>query len=258
MKARAFGKMLKAKSPLICLFAAIGGVAVTSGLLIRTTAVATKEIDAAWEALPEEEKKEKDDFTLLEKFQLTWKLWIPSMVSGAATITFMALGYRIHENQLKTVSALYSASEASAMALQQKMQELVGKKKTEEIMGAAAKEEMSRTPQTKENTANTPKSDDVVKFYDAMSGRYFYDTIENVKNAYADFNIDLSEGPCAINELYLRLQIPEITLGKYNGWKKDGPNDKLLPMMIPEVDNNGLPCLYLKPDREPKPMAILY
>lgn len=238
--------MMKANlSTVLTILGAIG-IGVTVGLSINATSHAVKHIDREYDKLPDEVKDKKDDFTLLEKFKLTYKYYIPTMAVGAATITMFIVGNRIVVKQLKSVAALYSMTEAGAVAYQQKVLEQFGKKKAEAVEGAVAKDEMDRNPETISNrVGHSVCGENETRFYDRLSGRYFYSTMERVKDAVNRANAELLDQDfISLNHLYDELHLPRVEIGDELGWNTNcGRRESLIEMVYtPEFDRDGNVC----------------
>ena len=250
MTMRGLGRAISRNSSTILTVIGLIGMGVAGALAIEATVITERECEEEWRDLPEEVKDDKDDFTLGEKLRIGFKYYIPAVVTFVGATICIVLGHRKILKDFKEMAGLYSAAESAAFAYRNKMFDSLPKKKAEEIDAAVAKNYIREHPQTRSNTVETrfdPSSEEVIRFCDGLSGRYFYSTIEFVKNALSDFNIRLNDGPQTVNTLYEIMDLPTVELGDYGGWTKDSEGDNLEWVMYPIEDERHHPCMYVKP-----------
>ena len=248
MKASSLGKLLKMNSGTVATILGLVGFGVTSLLLIDATVKLERKCEEEWRRLPEEVKETKDDFTIKEKLSIGWKFYIPPLISGVASAGMVIVGNRQLVKELKAVTALYSASEAAATAAHKKIVELYGKTKAERLEGAIAKDEMENNPQTKDNTVvpRNGRQEGDIKFYDRMSGRYCYGTIEHFDRAINNLNAELlDQDYVSLNDFYYEMDWTDTELGAEMGWNTNsGRRESLIEMIrTPELDPYGNPVI---------------
>lgn len=138
--------------------------------------------------------------------------------------------------------AAYTISETALKEYQEKVIEVVGKKKEQEIRDAVAKEKIAQNPVSNKEVIITGKGESLC--YDPLSGRYFNSDIETVRRVVNDLNRDMRDSmSISLNEFYDAIEIPHTDLGDFLGWNiEKGYIDLDFSTQLSE---DGRPCLVL-------------
>lgn len=184
----------------------VGGVGVvtTAIMAVKATPKASSLLDTA--------KNEKgDDLTTLEKVKVAGPVYIPSVLSGVATLACIFGANALNKRQQAALMSAYALLDSSYKDYKKKTIELYG-----EEADARVKEEMAKDKYKKTDITRTIGKQ---LFYDDFSGRYFESTMENVINAQYAINrkIALRSG-AYLNEWYEALDIPPTEYGSGLGW----------------------------------------
>lgn len=222
-------------SPEILAGMAICGVVTTTVLAVRATPKAL--------AIIEEKNINKPK----EIIFATWKCYISTAISGAATIAAVIASNRISSKRAAVLASLYSVSEKALGEYVAKTKELVGEKKTEAIKDAIAGDKIEANPPPAQGAivaGNGP-----CLCFDAFSGRYFMSDIENIRRIQNEMNaIILSQMSVSLNDLYYRLGLETTKVGDDMGWN----TNKLVDFRFTsKLDPNGRPCLVVDYSVEP-------
>lgn len=226
------GLVLGEHSPSILLGVGIAGVVTTIVLTAKATKDANTIVEKNINMMPdprdykyhiEEEdraifnqKQYKKDW-LVESTKLTWKCYIPVVISGTATIAAFVSGHVVQKKRIGALALLYSGALKSAEEYQDKVKELFGASKDEKVRGELAQDRVNAHPVDKENVILTHHGDTLC--LDSLSGRYFKSDINFIKSAINEFNEELIKSSCmTLNELYQVLDLDPISLGDYIGW----------------------------------------
>ena len=204
-------RVITANSSTILTGLGLIGLGFSTYFVVKGTEKAIAALDYEWDQLSEKEKR--IPFTTREKVKICWKYYIPAAIALGCTITCFIGANRIAIKHIKQLTALYSASQATASALEKKLVEKIGDKKVKEAKGEIAKEQMEVNPSTVHNTYVTGKySDNLV--YDYMSGRYFYMDQVDLDTVFVRLsNTVQRENYITMNEVYDEIGIPRIGLG---------------------------------------------
>lgn len=203
-----------------------------------------------------EEKKEAEKRNILTKtevVQTTWKCYIPTIVSVVVSAGLIITANSIHNKRMAALAAAYTISDTAFKTYKNKIVETIGEKKEKDIRDAINQDEVNND---KENfmVIDTGKGDTLFK--DKLSGRYFRSSVTAVDNAINEFNDELNttyELFTPLNSLYAYLGLPDIVLGRDNGYSssKDG--------LLRKIDDgswitapNGEPCKVLEFYTEPR------
>lgn len=215
------GLVLGEHSPSILLGVGIAGVVTTIVLTVKATQNAEETVCENEDLMPDvfdyDDMKEYKKKRVIEEFKLTWKCYIPVVISGTATIAAFVSGHVVQKKRIGALALLYSGALKSAEEYQDKVKELFGASKDEKVRGELAQDRVNAHPVDKENIILTHHGDTLCM--DSLSGRYFKSDINFIKSAINEFNEELIKSSCmTLNELYQVLDLDPISLGDYIGW----------------------------------------
>ena len=218
------------------------GVVVTSVMAVKATPKALQIIEQA-----EKEKGEK--LTNFELLRVAGPVYIPSVISGVATIACIFGANALNKRQQAALMSAYALLDNSFRDYKKKVEELYGEDANSEIRAEIAKDKYEETDISVE--------DDKQLFYDNVSGRYFESTMADVIKAEYEVNRKLALWDGAyLNEFYEFLDIPPIEGGDHVGWSRsllvdyhwtswlDFKHEKV-------VMDDGLECYIISPQYDP-------
>lgn len=212
------------------------GAGVTS--MITSTVLSIKSTTKAMEVINDIEYTENVHLSTKEKVQETWKLYIPSMVTGVIGIGLIATGTTKSLNRSTALATMYTASEAVFKCYKEKVKEEIGEEKADNIEKQVIRETIKEVPMDDgiTNILYTGKGDKL--FYDTFSGRYFRSSIQYIENCVNTVNKHiLNEFLMCVNDFYIELGLPNIGAGNLLGWKSD--KDMLEIRFDSEIDEYG-------------------
>ena len=183
----------------------IGGVGViaTSVMAVKATPKALKLIENA-----KEEKGE--DLTKLDIVQVAGPAYIPSVITGVATLACIFGANALNKRQQAAIMSAYALLDNSYKEYRGKVRELYGDETDEKI-----KEEIIKDKYEDFDLDDYNKQ----LFYDEYSERYFESTMEKVVKAEYFINRKISLwGGADLNEFYEALDIPQVDYGRHVGW----------------------------------------
>ena len=180
------------------------GVVATSIMAVKATPKALKSIEIA-----EEEKGE--ELTKMEVVRVAGPAYIPSVITGAATIACIFGANILNKRQQAAIMSAYALLDSSYKDYKQKVEELYGEDADERVQEEIAKD--------KYDESEFEHDDDKWLFYDAFSGRYFEATPETVMQAEYRINRHLVMRDYAyLNEFYELVGLEPIESGWKYGW----------------------------------------
>lgn len=234
---RAFN-IVGSNSPTILSGLAVGGVFTSVILAIKATPTAIMLIDE------EKYSRQSDqDLTYKDIIRLTWKLYIPTVLSSAATIGCIIASNSISLRRNAAIGALYSLSEISLKEYQDKIVELIGKTKEEKIRDDISQDHLLADPVNPSKIISTGNGSSL--FYDALTGRYFRSDINTVRRLENEFNKELiDEMYKSLNDFYYLLDLPPTILGRDVGW--DANRGLLDIHFTSKIATNDEPCVVLE------------
>lgn len=184
----------------------IGGVGVvaTAVMAVKATPKAMALLDAA-----AAEKGEK--LTKWETVTVAGPVYIPAIVTGAATIACIFSANALNKRQQATLTSAYALLNTTYQDYKKKTIELYGEEADEHIREEIAKDKYEEV----DIVAEVGKR----LFYDEFSGRYFESTMEKVIQAQYEINRKISQNSGAyLNEWYEALDLPPVDYGDGLGW----------------------------------------
>jgi hypothetical protein len=177
------------------------------------------------------------------------KIYLPTFVSGIATITCIIMSQHISTKRAAALAGLYSISKEALQTYQAKVVETIGDKAEKKIKSEINQEKVNNNPPQEKN--NIYITDGSVLCYDSQTGRYFYSEYEKIRKIINDLNQRLiNEMFIELNDLYYELELPLVKHGDELGWYIDqGLIDIKYDTML---SDKGVPCIVLTYTVQPK------
>ena len=199
-----FRTFLKNNSSTILTCIGAVGVVATSVMAVKATPKATR--------LLEQARKEKgEDLTKLEKVRVAGPSYIPSAVTGAATVACIFGANALNKRQQAALTSAYALLNQSYKEYKNKVDELYGEEAGERVRAEIAKDKYEENP--------VVVAQDKQLFYDFFSGRYFESTPDEVLRAEYELNRLIAiDGGASVNEFYALLGLEQLPGYDDIGW----------------------------------------
>lgn len=249
------GESLRKNSPIILTGLGVAGIITTAAMAVKATPKAISLLD---EKLKEEtnDKNFSDDrpsvfdyYTKKEIVKTVWKRYIPATIMGGITAICIIGANKVNLKRNAALASLYSITEKGLKEYQAKVVKTIGENKEKKIRDEVAKEKLNKNPISSSEIIITGKGETLC--YDALSGRYFKNDIENIRKIMNRLNRDmLSEMFMSLNDVYYELNLQSIKLGDIVGWHVDG--GLIEPEFSSHIAEDGTPCLVLDFNVEPR------
>lgn len=232
-------KTLSDNSPAILTGLGVAGTVVTAILASRAAFKAGKKL--AWEEAHRESMEEIPPLDHKERFRLTWKLYIPAVGVGAATITSIIFANRIEARRGAALAAAYAISEKAFVEYREQVVKKLGENKERAIRDESAQTQVDRDPPTMQRYILTGKGTTMCR--DSFSGRYFEGDIEKIRKAQNDFNQQvLYDGRASLTDFYALLGLDKIDMSDELGWT----SERILELEFTSALHEGSPILVVK------------
>lgn len=205
-KSPALIKTVKKNLPSILAWVSAAGVAVTTGLAVRSTAKSLKKIQKA-------ERRYGRKLTKGEMVKTAAPSFVSTFVVGGVTIACIFTGDRLH---IKREMAIGSAYAMISQAYQEYRKEVA-----KINAGEVDQQALSNIRQKEIEERKIPKPEgDKLLFFEEISGRYFESTMLEVVDAEYHFNRNywLRGGYSNLNEFYDFLGLDRTPAGDILGW----------------------------------------
>lgn len=177
----------------------------------------------------------------------TWKCYIPTVVMGAFTIACFIGSNRVSALRTAALSSAYSMTEKALNTYEQKVIDILGADKNEEIREEIVKDQLDSSTDVVIPAYSTGSE----LCYDCLTGQYFWSDRESIREKVNDFNEMLLKDMYGDkNEWLISIGCNQVEDGDLLGWN----SDKLLDVNIKSlVAPNGKPCLAVSYYTKPSP-----
>lgn len=161
-----------------------------------------------------------DNLSTREKFEETWKLYIPAAVMGTLTIAAILCANRISAQRAAALAAAYAISERTLEEYKDKVLEKMGKRKEQEVRDEIAQDRVRRDPVTSKEVIITGNGK--VLCYDDYTGRYFESDMETLRKAQNDINRQvINDHYASLSDFYDAIGLPQTGVSDSVGWNLD-------------------------------------
>lgn len=189
-----------------------------------------------------------EDLSKKEALMRVAPCYISTVLMASATLACIIGQHRVSTGKIAAYASAYSLAQAAAREYRDKVVDIVGEKKAQDIDNAIADKHLAEHPASKQPIV---VGDGKVLCYDNLSGRYFTSDIETLRKIINDLNFDLmSDMWVRLNEFYDRINLEPINLGEELGWSVD---HQIRLKFSSRLTDDGKPCLVI--DFETMPMA---
>lgn len=155
--------------------------------------------------------------TKVEIVQTCWRCYAPAFITGVLGAACLIGANSMNLRKNAALAAAYALSETNFKEYREKTLEEVGEKKEEKIRNAVAEEKITKNPVNTSTVLETGNGDTLC--YDAICGRYFKSSIEKLKSALNELNMELvQDGYVSLNQYYNLIGLPDGMLGDDLGW----------------------------------------
>jgi hypothetical protein len=248
-KAKVLEKLAIDNSPV--LLTALGAVGVV-GTAILAHRAATKSthqllqqraerVAAARDASPEKFVASASVPVLSRKevFELTWKNYIPPVISGSMTIGAIVMANRIGTKRAAALAAAYTISEKAFEEYREKVVERMGEKDESKLRNEIVQDRVKQAPPSEGNILMVAGGDHL--FLEMYTGRYFRSDIETIRKAINEINYKINtHGYASISDFYDLIGLAHTAVSDSMGWN----SDKLMDINFDAVlSEDGQPCV---------------
>lgn len=250
-------KQLADHSPTILSGLAVSGLVATVALAVRATPKALDHI-----RLAENKKAGKNQssdvedpgkLTVTETIAVTWRDYLPSGVTCAATIACVIGANQIGLRQKAALVGAYALAETAFRDYKDEVIKVLGENKERKVNEAITE----RKVQEKNPDAQViiVGGEDQLCF-DRYTGRYFRSTAEKIRQAEIDLKSTiLKDMWCDHNYFYHLLDLEDVVLGDALGWNIDHMPEVVFSSHLAP---NGTPCLSIEFKYLPKVDYLKY
>lgn len=162
-----------------------------------------------------------------EKFKLVWQEYIPAVATGTITIAAIIGANRIGTRRTAALAAAYSVMERATSEYKEKVIERLGEGKERKLRSDLAHDRVHSSPYVSVLEGPQPDADGKVWCHEAMTGRFFRGTMEEIMRAQNDINELLlnGDGSASLTMFYNHFgdRLPPTSVSDEMGWNSDKP-----------------------------------
>lgn len=189
--------------------------------MVTTTVVAVKATPKALRLIEEKKQElEVESLTPVETVKAAWKCYIPAAVTGAVSVACLIGSNSVNTKRNAALATAYKLSETAFSEYRDSVVEVIGEKKEKTVRDKVSEKELKANPINKTDIIVTGKGKTL--FFDPLSHRYFYSSIEKIRRAENILNKEINTDPFdagrTVNDFYEEIGIPTTATGDALGW----------------------------------------
>lgn len=233
-------RLLRDHGPLVGIVTA--GVGFTGSIIstVRATVKAVRHTDRV-------EDDRKRELTSKELIAENWRYYAAPVLLWAGSVASLCFAAKSHTKSIKSLAALYAASETARKNLEDSARKVLGEEKYEKLQEEVVENSMEDHPLKDASILDTGYGPFL--FYDPLSGRYFRSSTAHVQAAINEFNNRINTQRCGLsyNDLfdYISPKFDEIEFGREVGW---GPERGVADIRLKgreRLTENGESCIMM-------------
>lgn len=189
--------------------------------------------------------EDEGDFDTKQKIELVWKEFIPPVVVGIVTVASIIGANQVGSRRTAAIAAAFKLSEQMNEDYKKKVLETLGLQKEEKMRSELAAQRMAENPPPSNLLAVLGSN---VLFYDAMTGRYFHNTMEKVEHAVNEINYQLNNYCYAsLSDFYWKVGLTATSFSDDVGWN----SNELLEVKYSPTMYEGIPAIQIEYKNQP-------
>lgn len=222
-----------ANSPVLLVGAAITGVVTTGVLAAKAGYEARGRVDDAElekmlnnatsdtvEDMRQQMQEPFNRLTTQEKAQLTAPLYVAPVIAAGTSIAAVTGVHVIHNKRHAAMAGLYAMATSRLDDVQEKAEELLGAKKSQQLQNDVAQKNVDRNGFTDNQVLLTGTGDQL--FYDSFTDRWFVSSVNEVEAAVNNLNeMIVHDGHASLNDWYDCVGLKGIPIGDTLGWRAE-------------------------------------
>lgn len=213
------GHYLSKNSPTILMGLSLAGVVTTAWLTHKAAQKAQltlldSTVDPNGEGLP-----------LKTKAQLTWKYYIPPVLSCGATLAFIIAGNSVHNKRQAALITAVSLGETAFQEYREQITETLGKGKEQKARDELVQKNVKKAEEEGKFDGLVLKPDSQDQYvWDVYSSRALVSSVEKLNKAANDVARDcINHDYATLNQFYSAIGIEGIQPGDDVGWSNSTP-----------------------------------
>lgn len=206
--------VLTKHSPEILTGVGIAGMVTTTVLAVKATPKAVKILESY--------KEENEKVTPVDAIKLTWKGYIPAIVTGSVSIACLIGASSANLKRNTALATAYKLSETALSEYKESVVEAIGEKKEKHVQEKVAEKQVKKNPVSDKEIIIT--GDGKSLCFDPLSNRYFMSSMDILQKAENKINKEMLQdvfGYASINDFYEEIGLSRTEVGNLLGWNSE-------------------------------------
>jgi hypothetical protein len=154
-----------------------------------------------------------------QRFLLVWKLYVPTVATGAATIVCIIGANHVGSRRAAGLAAAYTITEKTFEEYKAKVVEKIGKKKEQDVEDEIAQDRVTASYHDDIKLYGVSEGE---LCYDKFSDRFFLGSVEGINAAVNSLNNTMNhDGYASLADLYRLLEMEVPSYAESIGWNHD-------------------------------------
>ena len=164
-----------------------------------------------------------EELSKADKALLYIEAYSPTAIMTAASLIAIFGANYVNRQRIAAIASAYILSESNFEEYKEKVQEMFGKKKAEQVQGNIVQDHIDDNPKRMDNVHISPYEPGAsMLWFDETCHRYFYSSGERIRRVELEANKILAkDGWISLNDVYDMLGLPGVKIGYDLGWQKD-------------------------------------
>lgn len=207
-------KTVSKTNPKLLIVVGIGGFITTAILTGKATIKANEIINSKKEEMHVDSLEPKD------AIKITYKCFIPPMVSGILSTACILGANSIHAKRTAALATAYQVAQVGIKEYKDSVVELIGEEKEKQVTKRAVEKRVTKMEKPeKQNCDAELDKNDLVLCYDVFAGRGFYSNKNKIMAAVNEVNSRIyHENSASLNYFYECAGAKPNKLGELMGW----------------------------------------
>ena len=207
-------KTVSKTNPKLLIVVGIGGFITTAILTGKATIKANELINSKKEEMHVDSLEPKD------VIKITYKCFIPPMVSGILSTACILGANSIHAKRTAALATAYQVAQVGIKEYKDSVVELIGEEKEKQVTKRAVEKKVSEMEKSEKQSYDTElNKNDLVLCYDVFAGRGFYSNKNKIMAAVNEVNSRIyHENSARLNYFYECAGAKPNKLGELMGW----------------------------------------
>ena len=184
---------------------------------------------------------------LIFRARLVWRTYIPTIISGAGTITLIIASNRLSAKRQAALASVLASTQGYLSNYKETIKEVLDDETAAKVKETVAQKTVDKSDAKAAKAVIFNDGDTLI--FEPLSGRYFRSSMNDVTAAVNRANVSCIQNfSVTLNEFFSELGLEDVGIGEMVGWNTDALIDVIFDAVI---SDDGEPALSISYDTEP-------